>query len=186
LAVLAISNCFSSLRPIIATGQKGLQKCGYATDRAYANKLIKIIEDYELYTYDKKRFVRPKSDSKNKSVTSSAPMRPVYLNQNKQLYIIAKANDSFDAIAQEFDIRASKLRKYNEVPNDYPLQEGDVVYLQKKAKKASSQYHYHTVEVGESMHSISQLYGIRMKYLYKMNHKDSEYVPAEGDLLKVR
>ena len=31
---------------------KGLQKCGYATDRAYANKLIKVIEDYELYRFD--------------------------------------------------------------------------------------------------------------------------------------
>lgn len=31
---------------------KGLQQCGYATDRAYANKLIKLIEDYELYLYD--------------------------------------------------------------------------------------------------------------------------------------
>ena len=31
---------------------RGLQKCGYATDRAYANKLIKVIEDYELYRYD--------------------------------------------------------------------------------------------------------------------------------------
>ena len=31
---------------------KGLQQCGYATDKAYANKLIKVIEDYELYRYD--------------------------------------------------------------------------------------------------------------------------------------
>ena len=27
----------------------GLQTCGYATDKGYANKLIQIIEDYELY-----------------------------------------------------------------------------------------------------------------------------------------
>ena len=31
---------------------RGLQKCGYATDRAYANRLIKLIEDYDLYRYD--------------------------------------------------------------------------------------------------------------------------------------
>ncbi len=44
---------------------KGLQKCGYATDRAYANKLIKVIEDYELYRFDsgkeKKRRPLPRS-----------------------------------------------------------------------------------------------------------------------------
>ncbi|WP_298632413.1 glucosaminidase domain-containing protein, partial [uncultured Porphyromonas sp.] len=31
---------------------RGLQKAGYATDRGYANKLIKIIEDYQLYLID--------------------------------------------------------------------------------------------------------------------------------------
>ncbi|HBG59004.1 MAG TPA: N-acetylmuramoyl-L-alanine amidase, partial [Porphyromonadaceae bacterium] len=30
---------------------RGLQKSGYATDKAYANKLIKLIEDYELYRF---------------------------------------------------------------------------------------------------------------------------------------
>lgn len=44
---------------------KGLQKCGYATDRAYANKLIKVIEDYELYRFDSgKRKRRPLPRSK--------------------------------------------------------------------------------------------------------------------------
>ena len=33
---------------------KGLQKCGYATDPNYANKLIKLIEQYQLYQYDAK------------------------------------------------------------------------------------------------------------------------------------
>ena len=30
----------------------GLQSCGYATDKSYAVKLIKIIEDFKLYEYD--------------------------------------------------------------------------------------------------------------------------------------
>lgn len=32
----------------------GLKKAGYATDPAYPQKLIKLIEDYELHEYDKK------------------------------------------------------------------------------------------------------------------------------------
>jgi hypothetical protein len=35
----------------------GLVQCGYATDLNYANKLIKIIEDYRLYQYDSKEYV---------------------------------------------------------------------------------------------------------------------------------
>ncbi len=31
---------------------KGLKKCGYATDKEYANKLIRTIEKYQLYKYD--------------------------------------------------------------------------------------------------------------------------------------
>lgn len=32
---------------------EGLKKCGYATDPRYAEKLISIIERYELYNYDR-------------------------------------------------------------------------------------------------------------------------------------
>lgn len=40
---------------------------------------------------------------------------------------------------------------------------------------------------GESMHSIAQKYGIRLKNLYKMNRKDvEEYVPEVGDRLRLR
>lgn len=31
---------------------RGLKKAGYATDPSYANRLITIIEDYDLYKYD--------------------------------------------------------------------------------------------------------------------------------------
>ena len=31
---------------------KGLKKCGYATDKEYANKLIRTIEKYQLYRFD--------------------------------------------------------------------------------------------------------------------------------------
>jgi hypothetical protein len=36
------------------------------------------------------------------------------------------------------------------------------------------------------MHSISQQYGMQVKRLYKLNKKDFEYVPEEGDLLRLR
>lgn len=42
----------------------GLKKAGYATDPAYPKKLIKIIEEYELYKYDKGRKVKPEKEEK--------------------------------------------------------------------------------------------------------------------------
>jgi LysM repeat protein len=166
---------------------KGLQQCGYATDRAYANKLIKIIEDYELYQYDKKGLVRTVdvAVSKRGELPSWYKTHQVY-QTNDLLYVVARDGDTFELIGAELGFKPKKLARYNEVPTDYPLSKGDVVFLEKKKRKAAKGDTFHTVQVGESMHSISQLYGIRMGNLYKMNHKDDDYLPEEGDLLRLR
>jgi LysM repeat protein len=110
---------------------------------------------------------------------------PIYKTHGL-IYVIARANDSFESIAQNLGFKEKELRKYNEVPEEFPLQPGDIVYLEKKKKKADKPYYDHVVQIGESMHSISQHYGIRLKSLYKLNKKDMEYIPAEGDVLKLR
>lgn len=160
---------------------RGLQKNGYATDKAYANKLIKIIEDYELHKYDRGyKPVQWQAVEKAKSYTHTP-----YITHGL-VYVIAHRGDTYEDIAKEFDFKVKDLYKYNEVPKDFPLSEGDLVYFERKKKKADKPYYEHVVKVGESMHSISQQYGIQVKNLYKMNKKDYEYVPEEGDILKLR
>jgi LysM repeat protein len=165
---------------------KGLQTCGYATDKGYANKLIQIIETYELYRYDSKT---PPKTTKPKQVKDKQKkpelLRDVYKTYNL-IYVIAKDEDSFEQIADDTGFKVKDLIKYNEVPEDFPLRKGDIVYLQKKKKKADLPNFEHLVKIGESMHSISQRYGIQLKSLYKMNKKGSEYYPEEGDVLRVR
>jgi len=162
---------------------KGLQTFGYATDKGYANKLIGIIEDYRLYEYDiKAPFKKTASSEKKKN---HVLLRDVFRTYNL-IYVIAKENDSFDQIADDTGFKVKDLIKYNEVPEDFPLRKGDIVYLEKKKKKADKPYFEHLVKIGESMHHISQYYGIRLKNLYKMNKKDQDYIPTEGDVLKLR
>lgn len=169
---------------------KGLQKCGYATDRAYANKLIKVIEDYELYRFDTAKEGKRQSADKKKKEDKLAPsyvsVRRTVYKTNGLIYIYAKENDSFDQIASSLGFSIKEIKKYNEVPEDFPLQKGDIVYLEKKKKKADKPRYDHVVEIGESMHSISQKYGIQVKSLYKMNKKEKDYIPEEGDVLKLR
>ena len=98
----------------------------------------------------------------------------------------SKCNESDGEVAQTRGFKARELEKYKELPGDYPLQKGDVVYLQKKKSKADKPEYEHVVQVGESMHSISQKYGIRVSSLYKLNKKHKDYVPEEGDVLKLR
>lgn len=177
---------------------KGLQKCGYATDKAYANKLIKIIEDYELYQYDRgvknKKADNKKDDNSNdsKRKNDNVPgnnriqqQREIFKTHGL-IYVIAKSNDSFDNIAFDLGFKVKNLVKYNEVPEDFPLYKGDIIYLEKKKKKADKPYYEHEVQIGESMHSISQRYGVKVSSLYKLNKKEEEYVPEEGDVLRLR
>lgn len=163
---------------------RGLQKCGYATDRAYANKLIKVIEDYELYRYDTGKV--HKSTRQEKKKLKYPTVKYTIYRTYGLLYVYAKENDSFDQIAQNLDFPVKDLKKFNEVPEDFLLQKGDIVYIEKKKKKADKPNYDHVVQVGESMHSIAQKYGIQIKSLYKMNKKDKDYVPEEGDVLKLR
>lgn len=161
----------------------GLKKAGYATDPSYANRLITIIEDYELYKYDQKGYKPSAAKAKQ---TEAAPVgHQVYL-ANDMAYIVARYGDTFKSLAKETGISWRKLVKYNDLHREYTLMTGDVVYLCKKNKKAPAQYTVHIVRSGDSMHSISQMYGIRLKELYKMNRLDPDYVPEVGQRLRLR
>ena len=154
---------------------KGLSTAGYATDRSYPSKLIKIIEDYNLFIYD----------LKNAGSDIITLTHTPYTNQGL-LYIEANQNETIEAIADEFKISAKKLRSYNDMPKGYQPSAGDPVYLQKKRSKTKSTYFTHTVQAEESMFSIAQKYGIKLKSLYKMNKKSTDYVIQEGDILKLQ
>ncbi|MDR0412264.1 MAG: glucosaminidase domain-containing protein [Dysgonamonadaceae bacterium] len=158
---------------------RGLQKSGYATDKAYANKLIQIIETYELYKLDTKtrRYARK---------SNPIPFNRTPYTDYGLIYVIAGKDDSYEKIAGDMGIKVKKLIRYNEVPKNFPLFEGDIVFLEKKHKKAQKPYSQHEVQIGESMHKIAQKYGMRVKSLYKLNKKDADYVPVEGDVLRLR
>ena len=162
---------------------RGLKKAGYATDPSYANRLITIIEDYELYMYDRARQRGGAYVPRVENIVINP--HQVYL-ANDLAYVVARRGDTFESIGKEFDISARKLIRYNDLHKDYTLADGDVIYLHAKKKKASKNYIVHVVKDGDSMHSISQTYGIRLKNLYKMNRKDAEYVPEVGDRLRLR
>ena len=168
---------------------KGLKKAGYATDRSYANRLITIIEDYELYKYDTKGMSKREARRWQKLIKKKPWLlnpHEVYL-ANGLAYVVARDGDTFQLLGGEFDISWKELVDYNDLHKEYTLEAGDIIYLKKKNKKAQKPYAVHIVRDGESMHSIAQKYGIRLKNLYKMNRKKvDDYVPEVGDQLKLR
>lgn len=157
---------------------RGLKKAGYATNPRYADQLIDIIELYDLDKYDKKGGLKWMKENPN-------PHQPYIANE--LLYIIVRAGDSWKSISKEFDISQKKLRKYNDLYKGYALQVGDIIYLEEKNKRADKEHIIHVLRAGESMHGISQKYGIRLKNLYKLNKMDAEDPsPEVGTILRLR
>lgn len=158
---------------------KGLKKAGYAEDPAYPNKLISLIERYELYQYDSYTM------KDIKSATTEEPTRSIY-KSNNLFYIIGNTGDTFESLSKEFGISRRKLVEYNDLYADYNIKAGDIIYLEKKNKKAATDYPYHTVQQGESLHSISQKYGVRMGELCKKNRFVAETGINVGDIIIMR
>jgi LysM repeat protein len=168
---------------------RGLKACGYATSPTYAERLITIIETYELDDYDEDRIGLRKYKRKTQpEVQYTAPTKHPVRTVNGIQCITMREGDTWDAIAKETKIAKKKLLKFNEVDEDFLPPVGTNIFLNKKAKKADTQYkdYWHKVKAGESMYTICQFYGIRIDALYKMNFKDDSYIPVTGDLLKVR
>lgn len=177
----------------------GLQKCGYATDKLYGSKLVHIIETYGLNKYDKAKI----TDKQQQPVVEENPeiklirefekKHPELINWRRRLhqvngihYITAQTNDTYEIIAYDARMKLKRLLKYNETTKEHQLANGDIVFLQNKKKQASKGTGSHVVKAGESMYSISQTYGMKVKSVYKLNKLKDGYIPKQGDILKVR
>ena len=157
---------------------RGLKKAGYATNPRYAEQLIGIIELYDLDKYDKKGGLKWMKENPN-------PHQPYIANG--LVYIVVRSGDTWKSISKEFDISRKKLRKYNDLYKGYELQVGDILYLEKKNRRADKEHIVHVLRAGESMYSISQKYGIRLKRLYKLNKMtEDESTPEVGTILRLR
>lgn len=167
---------------------KGLKKAGYATNPQYSKKLIEIIQLYKLYQYDTaKHYDKFMAEHVKEQGVPASSMHIVKF-YNKNYYVIVRRGDTFKSLALEMGVSYKKLAKYNERDKNDQLYEGEIIWLQKKRKRApkDEEGRLHYVRRGESMYSIAQQYGIRLKNLYKMNHLSPSYEIRIGDQLRLR
>jgi uncharacterized FlgJ-related protein len=175
---------------------KGLKKAGYATNPNYPEKLIRIIEDNNLHLYDLDVAIADKTrmsrTSRRKGTISAGSdftinlnRHPVYKRNNVE-YTVAKNGDSVEKLAREMEMFNWELLKYNELTKDSTLHEGEILYLQPKRRRAERGKDFHTVQPGESVYSISQLYGVKSKLIRKFNHLSPDSIVNEGTVLNLR
>ncbi len=188
---------------------KGLKKAGYATNREYAELLIRIIEENNLQMYDRgivavtndpthqdqvvvpEDQAEPDQETYNNDVTDidnfTVDLNDRSVGQiNRIDYVIVKPGDTFIELAEEHELMYWELFKYNELSRDAVLEPGQILFLQPKRNKAEFGNDFHTVSEEESMYSISQKYGIKLVRLYKMNLMEEGEEPAVGQKLWLR
>ncbi|MFB6455091.1 glucosaminidase domain-containing protein [Chitinophaga sp. Hz27] len=131
---------------------------------------------------------KPKPVTGGNSSKPSHSSKPVAGNYPKGVFeingrraIFAKAGTSLIALADQRDIRLSKLVRFNDLPNDAPLKKDMVIFLQKKAKKGGTEFH--TVAKGESLLDVAQAEGIQLKWLRRRNKLHEGDQPATGQRL---
>jgi LysM repeat protein len=187
---------------------RGLKRTGYATNPEYANMLIRKIEEYSLYNFDKGIAIsNKKSEKKNiiaekqESRLAGSPgktignvdggyavtaIRSRVMENNRIQYIIAKEGDTHESLEKEFQLLRWELARYNELQPDFKITAGQILYLQPKRDKADVTHEFHTVEAGESMYVISQIYGIKLKSLLVLNRMTQGQEPSTGQKIWLR
>ena len=185
---------------------RGLKKAGYATDPAYAEKLIKIIEDYRLYEYD---VIKPRKGGTSVSLPPSpvtlekvtkvdAPLhfRPrslgsvtidyTFYEKHGLVYIVANGTEDYASLARQFNLFRRELLRFNDEKRDHIIPAGEMIYLQPKRNQSTADLAKHVVEEGETMRGLSQRFGVKLKNLYKFNNMKPGREPAPGTIINLR
>ncbi len=173
----------------------GLKKAGYATNPKYPKLLISIIERYNLDELDNEKFsknepliakkkIEDKKEIESQEVITLQFKHSVSKTANLVPYIVIKKNDTYEKLEKEFAVRKWQIVKYNDLRKNHQLQEGERIFL--KPKRCKSKEEIHIVLAGQTMRDISQLYGVKLKRIYKRNGLDHGVVPKQGQRIYLR
>lgn len=167
---------------------RGLKACGYATNPAYAENLIRLIELYNLHQLDRTRSPQLAREKSTDPEVSEFFKHHMVFHNNGNYFIVVAVGDDLATIARETGVSVKKLMKYNDLTYSYRIQAGDLIYMKAKKSRGAKEYRGvpHTVVEGQSLYDISQLYGVKLKSLYQLNALPADYQTKVGDLIWVR
>lgn len=155
---------------------KGLKAAGYATSPTYADKLIEIIERYGLDRYDKSGGVRLKP--------GQIPHQPMLVNGQRCVRL--REGETLKDIAREYGMQLSLLRRFNEAERKFVPPAGTLIYLERKKSRADREHRTYVVKKGDSLWSISQQFGVKMRPLANRNHLSQDNPLSVGMTLLLR
>lgn len=192
---------------------RGLSTAGYATDPAYPEKLIRIIKKYKLDTLDEPLLAslpaRPKLQVQEENpevvtVSEFELSRPSRLKNTEpgkkehNMYKVIWVNDTraiqvttdtdVESLAADLRMSVSAITAHNEMlltPAE-PIKRGTTVYLENKKRDYEGRITHHLVKEGETLASISNIYGIQAQTLFVLNRIPKGWEPAVGETVALQ
>ncbi len=175
----------------------GLKEAGYATSEIYPQKLIALIERYDLQQYDLvfsewRKTTDPAhatvgvSDSTRDNVSKSIVYATLITTINGVPETMASGFETASDIAYRSRMSVERLLDYNEgLVDGYVLPPGEKVYLAPKRNAFDGPLEYHEMQAGESVYDVAQKYGIRLKKLQQRNRLEPDQPLEPGTVLKL-
>jgi LysM repeat protein len=171
---------------------RGLKKAGYATNPHYANHLIRIIEDHKLYLYDEgldqsqiARIQQSHQPVDGRNLINPYQTRKVVM-RNGLKSIVVKEGDTFQRIAQEFELKEWEVYTYNDYEKGHQPRANEILYVEPKRRKAEKRHQIHRFETDDTMHFLSQRYGVKLTRLYRLNRMKPGERPDPGTSIYLR
>lgn len=193
---------------------RGLKAAGYATAPDYAQRLVRIIEETQIYLLDRpdgerlyaSRMGRKATDPEgwftdqatiaeagtaidpdNYRVTINAHNGYNVYATNGVHYVLARENDTYEHIGRQFRLSARNLRKFNDLKDKHaqPMT-GEVVYIERKKKRWEGNARHHICRAGETVYAVGQSYAIRMRSIEKLNRLHRGATLAEGEEIRIK
>jgi len=179
----------------------GLKKAGYATDPAYPQKLIALIERYRLHDLDRgvdvtykpatKPAAKPAPARSGRRTSSSGDVitigagRSVEKFEGRIKFVRVRSGETLRKVADELEMTHGMLARWNDMDKNATVSEGQILFIQPKrnaAKGADS----HTARGDESLWSVSQQYGVKLSKLAQYNDLPTDARLAEGQRVLLR
>lgn len=108
------------------------------------------------------------------------------INNCRMVY--AKGGETLEELSKVVGLSEEEILMMNEIYDQSVtvLAENEIIYLEKKKRSFRGGQEFHKVAAGETMESIAQLYGLRVKSLYAKNRMPKNSYTFEGVKLSIR
>ncbi|MBS1951379.1 MAG: Membrane-bound lytic murein transglycosylase D precursor [Cytophagales bacterium] len=119
--------------------------------------------------------------------SKAIPITKLPINENLTInglkIIVAQPGETVAGLAARSHIDISKFVNYNDISIDHEIKAGAVYFLEKKKKR--SEVLIYKSKMGDDLWLVSQLQGIRLKNLKKLNPKIGDGLIAGGTLVRL-